>query len=133
MVDSWSITKEQLSDTNSTATADFKQDMKQRTWNFKNVKTLNKAFWLLWQFNSLIHSRYFHSASSSPLLLRGAPYYSTDTASEITRRSATGNCEWRTCPRSLHGGWSGIWMKAQNLPRSHHALQNCYFAIVNWQ
>ena len=26
------------------------------------------------------------------------------TLSEFTCRSATGNCKWRTCPRSLHGG-----------------------------
>jgi len=52
--------------------------------------------------NSFIHSRYFYSASSSPILLRGALYYSIDTVLELTRRSATGNCEWRTCPRSLH-------------------------------
>ena len=31
-----------------------------------------------------------------------APDHSIDTVSELTRRSATGNCEWRTCPRSLH-------------------------------
>jgi len=28
-----------------------------------------------------------------------------DTVSELTRRSATGNCEWRTCTRSLRGGY----------------------------
>jgi len=22
----------------------------------------------------------------------------------VLRKRATGNCEWRTCPRSLHGG-----------------------------
>ena len=37
--------------------------------------------------------RIFLGASSSPLLLRGAPDYSIDTVSELTRRSATGNCE----------------------------------------
>ena len=37
--------------------------------------------------HSFIHS--FYSASSSPLLLRGAPEYSIDTVSEIARRSAT--------------------------------------------
>jgi len=26
----------------------------------------------------------------------------------VWRRSATGNCEWRTCPRSLWCGQSGI-------------------------
>jgi len=49
-----------------------------------------------------IHSGYFYGASSSPLLLRGAPDYSIDTVSELTRQSTTGNCEWRTCPRFLH-------------------------------
>ena len=49
-----------------------------------------------------IHSGYFYSTSSSPLLLRGAPNYSVDTVSELTRRSATGNHE--ACPRSLRGG-----------------------------
>ena len=34
--------------------------------------------------------------------------HSTDTVSELTRRSTTGNSEWRTFPRSLCGGKSGI-------------------------
>src|SRR6218665_1899785 len=33
-------------------------------------------------------------------LLRGAPDYSIDTVAELTRRSATGNCELRTCQGS---------------------------------
>ena len=32
---------------------------------------------------SFIHSGHFYSAPSSPLLLRGAPDYSTDTVSEF--------------------------------------------------
>src|SRR6218665_1424238 len=32
---------------------------------------------------SFIHSGHFYSAPSSPLLLRGAPVYSTDTVSEF--------------------------------------------------
>ena len=44
--------------------------------------------------HSFIHSRYFYSASLSPLLLRGAPDYSIDIVSELTCWSATGNCEW---------------------------------------
>jgi len=44
----------------------------------------------------LIHSRYFYSTSSSPLLLRGTPDCSIDTVSELTRCSATINHEWRT-------------------------------------
>jgi len=54
--------------------------------------------------NSYIHSRYFYIASSSPLLLKGTPDYSIDTLLELTCRSATFNCEWRTCPKSLRGG-----------------------------
>src|SRR6218665_1581702 len=49
--------------------------------------------------HSIIHSGYFYSASSSPLLLRGAPDYCIDTVSELTHRSATSNCERRTCPK----------------------------------
>src|SRR6218665_654792 len=33
--------------------------------------------------HSFIHSSHFYSAPSSPLLLRGAPDYSTDTVSEF--------------------------------------------------
>jgi len=33
-----------------------------------------------------------------------SPDNSIDTVSKLTRRSTTGNCEWRTCPRSLRGG-----------------------------
>ena len=41
-------------------------------------------------YNAFIHSRYFYSASSSPLLLRCAPDYNINTVSELTLRSATG-------------------------------------------
>ena len=54
-------------------------------------------------FSQFVHSGYFYCASS-----RGAPYYIIDTVLELTCQSATGNCEWRTCPRSLRGSWSGI-------------------------
>jgi len=32
-----------------------------------------------------------------------APDYSIDTVLKLTHRSATGNCEWRTCPKPLRG------------------------------
>src|SRR6218665_796253 len=35
----------------------------------------------------------FYSATSSPLLLRGTPYYSIDTVLELIRRSTTRNFE----------------------------------------
>jgi len=71
------------------------------------LKTLFKSYYKLWPslqkqntmekvVMSFIYSRYFYSVSSSPLLLRGAPNYSTDTVSELTRWSTTGNYEWRT-------------------------------------
>jgi len=50
-------------------------------------------------YPSFIHSGYFTSASSSPLLLRGVPDYITHTVSCLTRRRATGNCEWRIFPK----------------------------------
>ena len=56
-------------------------------------------------WSPFIHSGYFYSTSSSSLLLRAAPVYSIDTVSELTCQSAAGNCEWRTCPRFLLGGW----------------------------
>jgi len=45
--------------------------------------------------NSLIHSEYFYSVSSSPLLLRGAPNFSIDIVSELPCQKATGN-KWCT-------------------------------------
>jgi len=54
-----------------------------------------------------IHSGYFYSATVLPLQVL---YYSEAFPTQhgycarISRRSATGNCEWRTCPRSLRGG-----------------------------
>jgi len=42
---------------------------------------------------SFIHSGYFYSTSSSPLLLGVAPDYSIDTVSKLARRCAIGNCE----------------------------------------
>jgi len=78
-------------------------------------------------FHSIIHSGYFYRVSSSLLPLRGAPDYSIDTVLELTRWSATGNCECMTCPRSLCGGqsiWTGLrpsGRQAPNLALSHHA------------
>jgi len=58
-----------------------------------------------------IHSGYFNSAYSSPLLLRGVPDYSIDIVSELKRPSAT--------VKDLPSG-----RKAPNLPLSHHAPQS---------
>src|SRR6218665_3469372 len=59
------------------------------------IPTTNSLKSTLLVIHSFLHSGYFYSASSSPLplLLRGTPDYCTDTVSELTRRSATDNCE----------------------------------------
>jgi len=41
-------------------------------------------------------------------LSEALPTTAIDTASEFTCPSATGNCKWRTCPKSIHSGQSGI-------------------------
>ena len=78
-----------------------------------------------------VHSGYFYSASSSPLPLRGAPNTGRKLCRiRVSRRSATGNCEWKTCPRSLRGARSG--RKVTNLPMSHHGPQSSYAIIGFW-
>ena len=66
----------------------------------------------------LMYFGYFYSASSSSLLLKGASDYSIDTVLESTRWRATGNYKWRSCPRSLRGGYCGI--RTCNLPDARH-------------
>ena len=74
------------------------------TWlNADGMSTASKGIGLVKASPLLfIHSfqifmwRLFKSTS----ILRGVLDYSFDTVSELTRRSTTGNCEWRTCPRS---------------------------------
>src|SRR6218665_2934271 len=51
---------------------------------------------------SFIYSVYFYSASSSPLLIRGAPDTVRIYCVGVSRRSATGNCKRRICQRSLY-------------------------------
>src|SRR6218665_370284 len=46
----------------------------------RNLKGTIRKFRLI---HSFIHSGYFYSAPSSPLLYRGTPDYSTDTVSEL--------------------------------------------------
>ena len=56
--------------------------------------------------NYIIHSFVRSTISIAPLQVH---YYSEVLLTQhgycagILRQSATGNCEWRTCPRSLHG------------------------------
>jgi len=67
-------------------------------------------------------------------LSEALPTRAIDTVSEFTRGSATGNCKWRTCPKSLRGGYSKIRTrvivfryvsstrrKASTLPMCHQA------------
>jgi len=47
---------------------------------------------------------HFYSASHNMSLSEALPTTAIDTVSEFTHRIPTGNCKWRTCPRSLRGG-----------------------------
>ena len=49
-----------------------------------------KSFRFSTRQHSFIHSGHFYSAPSSPLLLRGAPDYSTDTVSEFHAEATAG-------------------------------------------
>jgi len=51
---------------------------------------------------SFIQSGYFYSASSSPLYYSEALLTQHGYCTGVSGRSSTCNCEWRTCPRSLH-------------------------------
>src|SRR6218665_614422 len=51
--------------------------------------------------HSFIHSGHFYSAASSPLLLRGAPDYSTDTVSEF-HAEAHRQLQVKDLPKVLH-------------------------------
>src|SRR6218665_651415 len=83
-----------------------------------------------------IHSGYFYSASSNPLLLRGAPDYSIVTVSELKHRSATETVSegLSQSPYVVAGVGFKIsnlrpsGCKAPNLPLSHHApnISICY-------
>jgi len=47
---------------------------------------------------------YFYSTYHSMSLSEALTTTAINTVSEFACRSATGNCKWRTCPWSLHGG-----------------------------
>ena len=91
------------------------KSLKNRSVNIFSCNVQSCLFFLASAFPSFIHSGYLYSAatSSSPLLLRGAPDTERILCLSFTR-SATGNCEWRTCPRPFG-------RKASNLPMSNQA------------
>ena len=79
--------------------------------------------------NSLIRS-FIKAISIAPLQV----HYNSEALTtqrgycvEVSRRSATGNCEWRTCPGSLrdrleqNSNPRPFGRKTTNLPMSHHA------------
>ena len=67
------------------------------------VVVLNPRNWCITHSFRLFLQRLFKSAT-----IPNRSRHSTDTVSRVSRWSATGNCEWRTCPRSLRCGQSGI-------------------------
>ena len=72
---------------------------------------------------------HFYSASHSMSLSEALPSTEIDTVSEFTRRSATGNCKWRTCPRFLRGDLSGI--RTHDPPVERHLLYQCATTSLN--
>jgi len=50
------------------------------------------------------------------------PTTAIDIMSVFARRSAKGYRKWRTCPSSLRGCYSGIWIN--DLPVERHRLKN---------
>jgi len=63
----------------------------------------NPAAWHCIVLYSIVLN-HFYSASHSMSLSEAVPTTAIDIVSEFTRRHATGNCKWRTFPRSLRGG-----------------------------
>src|SRR6218665_2065565 len=62
----------------------FYKDDRDVAWRLIEERTFWKSAAFIWAHPySFIHSGYFYSVPSSPLLLRGAPDYSTDTVSEF--------------------------------------------------
>src|SRR6218665_29970 len=64
------------------------EDMRIESGIFSHTETHknlmeNRFVFVRAKIHSFIHSGHFYSAPSSPLLLRGAPDYSTDTVSEF--------------------------------------------------
>ena len=75
--------------------------------------------------NSFIHSGHFYSAPSSPLLLRGAPEYSTDTVSDF-HAEAHMQLQVKDLPKDPmcrlereSNPWPYGW-KSSSQPRRHH-------------
>src|SRR6218665_1490469 len=66
---------------------------------------------------------HFYNASHSMNHSEALPTTATNTVSEFTRRSATGNCKRRTCPRSLRDDLS--WIRTHPPPVERHQLYKC--------
>jgi len=84
--------------------------------------------------NVFIHSDHFYSASSiAPLQVR---YYSEALPTQhgycagVSRRSATGNCELRTCSRSLCASYG--WIQTHDPPVKRLRLCECATTSHNW-
>ena len=85
-----------------------------------------EGFSLVEGIHSFIHSGYFYSASSSPLLLRGAPNYSIDTVSEFHAEAPQATASEGLAQGAYVAARTGfelatLRIKAPNLPIGHHA------------
>jgi len=69
-------------------------------WAISDMLSIFELLYLCkYSFNSFVPSVDFYSTSSS-LLLEVLPAQHGYCV-RVSRRSATGNCKWRTCPRYL--------------------------------
>ena len=77
--------------------------------------------------DSFVHSGYFYSASSRPLLLRDAPDYSIAAVSELRAKALQVSIRVKDLPKAptlrleWYSNFRPTWRKAPNLPLSHHA------------
>src|SRR6218665_41154 len=103
-----------------------------RSGPFRALPTLSSFNHLadLWTYSyttgSFIHSGHFYSAPSSPLLLRGAPDYSTDTVSEF-HAEAHRQLHVKDLPNRVHRMPMGKKFLSNQLIR---ATESCLFIWV---
>ena len=78
--------------------------------------------------SNLIHSGNFYSASSSPLYYSEALPTQQGCCVGVSSRSATDNCEWRTCTRSLRCG------QGRPSPQRQWCISLCLrFSLYFWK
>ena len=104
------------------------------------TKSLRKQVWEPSNYVDYFINSFIQTISIAPLQI----HYCSEAlptqhgyCAGISRQSATGNCEWRLCPRSLHWGYSGsqthdpsdercqLYQCATHAPHERHQLYQC--------